>query len=99
MLRAGEVVKARRDGGRYVPRAVHVGVDQRCIAPPILGRRVREEDLWHLAPSRKALEQAIHASSNRVGARRFIEWKGVAHRRVQRGRGLSEALVEVTATF
>jgi len=74
-------------------------MNQRGISPPIFGRRVGEKDLWHSAPRCKPLEQSVAAAGKRVSARRVIKWKGVAHRRVKRGGGLPEPLVEVAATL
>src|SRR5690242_16309285 len=96
MLGSGEVVQAHRGGQWNVLLTLRVGVDQRGVASPILGRRVGEENLWRPASRRQPREQAVIASGDRVGARGVVEWKGVA---LGRGRGLTKALVEVAPSL
>ena len=99
MLRAGKVVDADRRGVRQVFRTRDVCVGQRCVAAPIFGGRVGEEDFGKLFPLRELRQQTVAAPRCRVSLGHIMEREQVAQDGIERAGGLSEALVEIAAAL
>src|SRR5262249_18503988 len=97
VLVTGDQVDALLLGRLGVARAGRVGVDQRAVAPPVLGRCIGGEDARHAAELTLVVEHTIGPVGERVrlalGGEREAATKGTAIRL----RGLGEAMVELAA--